>query len=232
MSNIKESGFDYSLVDPEMADFLRERENNIKDKAADVFLYWGRELKKAQEKLAGNNQHDGVFQKWYESMGFKKQSVYNYMNYSELVVQRLDEHDQIKRLPKKLVYEIAKPGVDTGLQDMAINGKFDSYKEYRNYVKLLELGCNVRDITVEHALNTGHVLMEAVKKFSDQKLFYEWCMTEVRISQDVVDKFMTFYRNHPDVSESDIGGISKCVLKNISLQLEGMIERLSQHKDK
>jgi hypothetical protein len=38
-------------------------------------------LRKSEDKLAGDNQYNGVFQKWYESLGFSKTTVCRYINY-------------------------------------------------------------------------------------------------------------------------------------------------------
>ena len=59
--------FDYSLVDGETAEFLKEREYTINGIAEDARIKIGRELEKAKNKLA--NHHGGVFQKWVQSGG-------------------------------------------------------------------------------------------------------------------------------------------------------------------
>lgn len=53
-------------------------------------------LKEAQDKLAGS-RYDGVFEKWYRSMGFTKTSVYNYIYYFA-EVQRLNFKSTIETL--------------------------------------------------------------------------------------------------------------------------------------
>ncbi|WP_146553542.1 hypothetical protein [Rummeliibacillus sp. SL167] len=104
----------------------------------------GRELKEAQDKLAGS-RYDGVFEKWYRSMGFTKTSVYNYIYYFA-EVQRLNSKSAIEtfeELPKGLAYEIAKPSAESTIAKSqakaeVLDGKIDTLKAYRQRIQELE----------------------------------------------------------------------------------------------
>lgn len=74
--------FDYSLIDGETAEFLKEREYTINGIAEDARIKIGKELKKAKNKLA--NHHGGVFQKWVQSGGMSIDDAYYYINLNEL----------------------------------------------------------------------------------------------------------------------------------------------------
>jgi hypothetical protein len=75
----------------------------------------GRELKEAQERLAGNNQYNGVFEKWYTSIGFKKDKVYDLIRRFDLVVGISEEQTRqlVEDLPVSLTYEISKPSAES-----------------------------------------------------------------------------------------------------------------------
>src|SRR5690606_40363753 len=51
------------------AEFLRRKETIIWSAYETMIETVGGELKDAQERLAGSNQYDGVFEKWYTAMG-------------------------------------------------------------------------------------------------------------------------------------------------------------------
>lgn len=131
MNEVTLSGFDYSILDVNIADFLKQKEINMKEVVSDAYYQIGKELKEAQAELAGDNQYNGVFQKWYESLGFSKRSVYNYINYHNLLVQQLHDRETIEQLPKKLAYEIAKPSADPELKEKVLDGDITTYKEYQ-----------------------------------------------------------------------------------------------------
>jgi hypothetical protein len=74
----------------------------------------GRELKEAQDRLAGS-RYDGVFVKWFESIGFKKDKVYDLIRRYNLVFgisESGGDISLIEDLPVSLTYEIAKPSAE------------------------------------------------------------------------------------------------------------------------
>lgn len=67
--------FDYAQVDAPIAEFLRTKEWNMREIVGKAYTELGRELKEAQEALAGS-RYDGVFVKWCESIGYVMKQVY------------------------------------------------------------------------------------------------------------------------------------------------------------
>ncbi len=65
--------FDYTLVTAAEADKLRECEAAIRRETAGYFTTLGEKFKEAQELLANNK--NGAFEKWYTSLGFKRQTA-------------------------------------------------------------------------------------------------------------------------------------------------------------
>jgi len=104
----------------------------------------GRELYEAQQRLAGNNQHDGVFESWFTYLGWKKRTVYNLIDRYTLVQNLHDQkRDLIEDLPVSLTYEIAKPSAESTpakaqAKAEVLAGEIDTLKEYRERVKQLE----------------------------------------------------------------------------------------------
>lgn len=137
--------FNYAELDVDTADFLRKKESNIRTSVEKMVEDVGAELKEAQEELCGKNQYDGLFEKWYKSMGFSKRTVYDYIAYSEVV--RLVHERRISltvdELPKKLVYAIgAKSSESTPAKAQAktevLDGSIATLKGYRERIAELE----------------------------------------------------------------------------------------------
>lgn len=122
--------FDYSLVDEETADFLKEREYTINGIAEDARIKIGRELKKAKNKLA--NHHGGVFQKWIQSGGMSIDDAYYYINLNELS-RNLDntKKDNFLNAPKSLQKEVMKKNVPEDLKQKVFDGDITTHKEYK-----------------------------------------------------------------------------------------------------
>lgn len=126
--------FDYSLVDDETAEFLKEREYTINGIAEDARLKIGRELKKTQDKLA--NHDKGIFYKWFESGGLNKNQVYYYINLVELSTN-LDniQKDNFLNAPKSLQKEVMKKNAPEDLKQEVLDGNITTNKEYQKLQK-------------------------------------------------------------------------------------------------
>ncbi|WP_368868122.1 hypothetical protein [Staphylococcus haemolyticus] len=126
--------FDYSLVDNETAEFLKEREYTINGIAEDARIKIGRELKKAQDKLA--NHDKGIFYKWFESGGLNKNQVYYYINLVELSTN-LDnlQKDNFLNAPKSLQKEVMKKNAPDDLKQKVLDGDITTHKEYKQLQK-------------------------------------------------------------------------------------------------
>src|SRR5690625_4440160 len=131
--------FDYSILDKDTADFLKEKERNMSEIVGNAYTLLGKELKEAQVKLAGKNQYDGIFERWFTSKGYKKQTVYNLINRYELV-QSLDEQTRVKieELPLTLTYEMSKPSAKEEVNQAVFDGDIRTHKEYKEMERKLK----------------------------------------------------------------------------------------------
>ncbi|WP_249664830.1 hypothetical protein [Staphylococcus auricularis] len=126
--------FDYSLVDNETAEFLKEREYTINGIAEDARIKIGKELKKAQDKLA--NHHEGVFVRWYESGGLDKHQVYYYINLNQFSTNlENSQKDNFLNAPKSLQKEVMKKNVPEDLKQKVLDGDITTRKEYKQLQK-------------------------------------------------------------------------------------------------
>ncbi|MGX0208813.1 hypothetical protein [Staphylococcus epidermidis] len=126
--------FDYSLVDNETSEFLKEREYTINGIAEDARIKIGKELKKAQDKLA--NHHEGVFVKWYESGGLDKNQVYYYINLNQFSTNLENtQKDNFLNAPKSLQKEVMKKNAPDDLKQKVLDGDITTRKEYMQLQK-------------------------------------------------------------------------------------------------
>ncbi|WGE05843.2 hypothetical protein P5640_07740 [Bacillus subtilis] len=136
MTNELSTEFKYDLVDQSTADFLKQKEFNMREIVGKAYTELGRELKEAQEKLASYNKYEGVFDKWLTKVGFKRRTAYNLIQRYGLLVQNLHEKELLEDLPVSLTYEIAKPSSESTdskkqAKEAVLNGEVKTLKEYK-----------------------------------------------------------------------------------------------------
>lgn len=137
-----ETGFDYSLVDDDTAQYLRKATARIANSYADI----GAVLAEAQERLA-NNYH-GVFEKWYISLGMARQTVYRFIQIhnfrSEMIKSSQfgrtsgDELEIFDNLPKTLQSDISSPSAPTEAVNAVLSGDITTHKDFVAMKKQLE----------------------------------------------------------------------------------------------
>lgn len=132
------TNFDYSIVDDTTVKFLKLKEQELQSIVLNSSIQLGEKLIEAQEKLASFKT--GTFEKWFNSIGLKKQTVYNYINQAKFVHQ-MDEYKQIEmfqELPTTLKTEISKPSAKPEAVEMVLSGDIKTTKEYRELEKQLK----------------------------------------------------------------------------------------------
>lgn len=132
------TNFDYSIVDDTTAQFLKLKEQELQSIVLNSSIQLGEKLIEAQEKLASFKT--GTFEKWFNSIGLKKTSVYAYINQAKFVRQ-MNEYKQIEmfqELPTTLKTEISKPSAKPEAVEMVLSGDIKTTKEYRELEKQLK----------------------------------------------------------------------------------------------
>lgn len=135
----------YEQLDVDTADFLRKKESNMREIVGKAYTELGRELTEARDRLAGSNQYDGVFEKWYTSLGFKKDRVYDLIRRYEMLLGLSDDQtrDLLEDLPVTLSYEIARPSAESTPEKAqakaeVLAGEIATNKAYKDRIKELE----------------------------------------------------------------------------------------------
>ncbi|AAX17760.1 hypothetical protein [Borrelia turicatae] len=174
---IQNKSFKYEKLDKEIADFLKMKQYEIFNIFNNTYTEIGRILKEAQEKLRGNNQYDGLFYKWFTSMGFKKDKVYSLISRYELLVENSDKQLIINNLPLSLSYEISKKSCPTHLKMEVLNGKIKSLKEFKSRYqkdehnkKNLEINFNKTQLNREDIIKLIELLLQELENIKNIKL--------------------------------------------------------------
>ena len=135
--------FNYAVLTAELGDYLRHKEEQLRNEYMNFTANCGRIFAEAQEKLAkhGFGENNGVFEKWITSMGFKKSTVYEMIKIHQFRSSEIRTNEQAQlfdSLSKSLQYEVAKPSAPPELVEQVMNGDITTHKEYIKLKKQLE----------------------------------------------------------------------------------------------
>lgn len=133
--------FNYAVLTAELGDYLRHKEEQLRNEYMNFTANCGRIFAEAQEKLAGNNQYNGMFEKWITAMGFNKQTVYNMISVFKFRSSKIltsEQNQLFDSLSKSLQYEVAKPSAPPELVEQVMNGDITTHKEYIELKKQLD----------------------------------------------------------------------------------------------
>lgn len=114
-------GFDYSQIkNAKIEQIMKQAEEKMEIATQNVKFVMGEQLSKVQDTLAGNNQYDGYFTKWFLSLGLKKDTVYNCINYYQVIVDNSDNQKKLEKVSFTKVCEVAKLKDNNELQKEVI----------------------------------------------------------------------------------------------------------------
>lgn len=156
MNEIRTNEFDYSELDVGTADFLKEKELNMRNIVNDASEKLGKELYEAQQELSKHGY--GCFEEWYSALGFKKTSVYEYIN-RFLFVRNLNNQNQIEtfqELSPSLQSEMSKKSAIPEVNQAVFDGDIKTHKEYKEMERKLK--------EAEEAKARAERQIEALKK--------------------------------------------------------------------
>lgn len=135
--------FNYAVLSTELGDYLKRKEEQLKNEYMNFTANCGRIFAEAQEKLAkhGFGENNGVFEKWITSMGFAKRTVYRMIQiyeYRSCQIGTNEGQAVFDALPKTLQADISAPSAPPELVDKVMNGDITTHKEYIALKKELE----------------------------------------------------------------------------------------------
>lgn len=133
--------FNYAVLSVEMGDYLKRKEQQLKNEYMNFTANCGAIFAEVQEKLAKDGH--GTFIKWIEAMGFKKDTVYRMIDVNKFRLSLIAKDENgtqeiFDALPKYLQYDISKPSAPAELVEQVLNGDIITHKDYIALKKQLE----------------------------------------------------------------------------------------------
>ena len=135
------SKYDFSFeIDEDTMNYLKEQTFKLHFSANKMYTELGKIFRETQEKLADHK--DGVFVKWFETLGFKRDTVYRYIGRYNLLLNSNDaQKEKIEALSLKVAYEISKDDYSDDIKEQVIERKIktlDELKKFSNKAKKVE----------------------------------------------------------------------------------------------
>ncbi|EHM72939.1 hypothetical protein [Staphylococcus epidermidis] len=130
--------FQYDSLPQKLSESIIEKENILNGIKHRYAKEVGKVFYEAQQEFSDFN-NGGLFEKWYTSIGFKKQNVYNYIQiYNEVQQLDGDQLETFEELPKRLQLEISKPSHIPELKEKVLDGDIKTHKEYKELERKLK----------------------------------------------------------------------------------------------
>lgn len=129
----------YSLdldIEDQTKSFLEDQTVKIHGVSTKMYNELGEIFSETQKKLSNNK--NGVFEKWYLQLGFKKMPVYRLINRWNYIVTKWDNKNLIENLPISLSYEVSNPNCPKELSEKVLSGEITTLKEFKSEKHLLK----------------------------------------------------------------------------------------------
>ena len=128
--------YDFNFdVDSETLEFLKEQTIKVHKKGNTFYTELGKIFKETQEKLANNKT--GVFRKWFESLGFTKDTTYRMISRYNHIVALCDDIKvkDFESFPLSISYEISKESCPEFIREKVLNGQIKTKAEIKKAIK-------------------------------------------------------------------------------------------------
>ena len=130
--------FNYAVLTAEMGDFLKRKEQQLKNEYIIFISKWGEIFAEAQENLAkhGFGENNGIFNKWFDSLNLpiSRRTMYRMISVYKFRSCQIGTNEEIQKifdgLPKTTQYEIANGDVPAELVEALKSGDITTNEQY------------------------------------------------------------------------------------------------------
>lgn len=138
MNEVSKQSFDYSVLSSGLKDKIEKHDQELNRIYNSYAVDVGRVLKQAQDDFSDYN-NGGLFLKWYQSRGLKRQNVYNYIQiFTAFQNLEGDQRDLFVESPKSLQIELSKPSAKEEVNQAYYEGDIKTHKEYKQLEKKIK----------------------------------------------------------------------------------------------
>lgn len=204
--------FDYGTVDKETENIMKQAVDKMCLITQNTKFVMGEQLNMVQERLAGNNQYDGFFGKWYSALGLKKDVVYDCINYYKVLVAN-SENEMIQELSFSKVCEVAKIKGDIELQKEVIEKaplKEMKVKQVTELVKQVNSRKEVTEELINEIMKKNDETNTSLKNFMKVTNVIVDKIKEKNMSKEDIEKILNVINELKDL----------CSMKQDNLHIE------------
>ena len=114
--------FKYEQLDESTADFLRQKESNMREIVGKAYTELGKELYEAQQELSKRGgKHEGVFGKWLQYIGMERRQATRLIQRYKLVIgTNCPEGEKLTRR-YELVQNLHEVSVKERIEDITLS---------------------------------------------------------------------------------------------------------------
>lgn len=182
--------FNYAVLSSELGDFLKRKEQQLKNEYMNFTANCGAIFAEVQEKLAKDGH--GTFIKWIEAMGFKKDTVYRMIDVNKFRLSLIAKDENgtqeiFDALPKYLQYDISKPSAPAELVEQVLNGDITTHKDYVALKKQLdEARSETENVKRDNEKNSAKLAAETAKADELKRNIEELNEKNTRLALEIV----------------------------------------------
>ena len=135
MSDIQEKEFDYSLVDTDTAEFLKQKKFNIQRTVAKAAIDVGEELYEVKEKI--DEHADVYFNNWLKEINLSPSQANEYIRFYKAKISGELSAEQFDNLPVRVVASLESKKTPKEVKEKIKNGEITKVKEMKKLRKKL-----------------------------------------------------------------------------------------------
>ena len=192
--------YDFNFdVDVETLEFLKEQTIKVHKKGNTFYTELGKIFKETQEKLANNKT--GVFRKWFESLGFTKDTTYRMISRYNHIVALCDDIKvkDFEALPLSISYEISKESCPEFIREKVLNGQIKTKSEIKKAIKEVQ---NSRNQVAEE-------IQEA--EIVEEKISYTYIKTIISELTEKLKEVEFFAKENDGLSKSEYDKLQEII---------------------